>query len=144
MLTSHQFLDKLIGDWELIGQMGNTPLRQSVTARWILNGLFVEMVFKSTLTGSPYEAVYLIGYNSDEDVFVLNLFDTFGVSTKPSPGMGKRDEDSIPFIFDYADGPFTNHFIWDDQAQSWRFEQTFIKNNTRQVFATKHMTRSGT
>jgi hypothetical protein len=60
--TRDALLDKLVGQWDLTGQMGDTPLRQAVAARWTLGGLFVEMTSRSILAAEaegeqPYEAV---------------------------------------------------------------------------------------
>jgi hypothetical protein len=138
------FLNNLIGEWKLVGQMGDTPLSQSVFGKWTLGGLFVELYFRSTLPTHdgkpPYEAVYHIGYNSESDVYVMHLLDTFGVATNCIAGLGKRNGDSIPFVFDYA-GPFTNKMTWDAKSETWTFEQTFVRDGTPRTFATKKMVR---
>ena len=46
---SHELLDRLIGRWDLTGQMGETPLRQAVEAKWTLGDLFVEVHCRSVL-----------------------------------------------------------------------------------------------
>ena len=39
---------------------------------------------------TPYEALYHIGYNEQQDVYVLHLLDTFGVGATCNVGVGKR------------------------------------------------------
>lgn len=141
MYLPQELLGKLIGDWKLSGQMGEIPLQQAVTAYWVLGGLFVEMKFKSTLAESPYEALYLVGFNKGEDKFVLHLFDTFGVSTKAYPGLGIQERNSIAFVFDYPDGLFNNRFTWKEETQIWEFEQSFIQDGEAKIFATKKMVK---
>jgi hypothetical protein len=147
MIEARDFLDKLVGRWELTGQMGEIPLQQSVEARWTLGGLFVEMYFRSTLAAQegrlPYEAVYYIGYHEGNEVYVMHLLDTFGVGVACIVGVGKREGDRIPFVFEYEGGPFTNTFIWQGAAGSWSFEQSFLKDGQRQTFANERMVRVG-
>lgn len=145
MTPAAEFLNQLVGEWELTGQMDDTPLRQNVTARWTLGGLFVEMYFQSTLPApagqKPYEAVYYLGYNTDEDLFVLHLLDTFGVGMTCVPGYGKREGHVLPFVFEYRAGPFINKFIRAEAEDAWSFEQYYFENDQWQAFAKKHMTR---
>lgn len=139
------FLDKLVGQWDLSGQMGDIPLRQSVDGKWTLGDLFIELYFKSTLPPQAgrklYEAVYHIGYNEENDRYVMHLLDTFGVALTCSVGIGKRKGNSIPFVFDYAEGPFTNRFSWDESSDAWTFKQAYLQDGQSHTFATKHMTR---
>lgn len=148
MTEAHDFLDKLVGAWALTGRMGEIALCQSVEAQWRLGGLFVEMYFKSTLPAQdgrlPYEAVYYIGYNEENDVYVMHLLDTFGVGLACTVGVGKRAGDRIPFVFEYEGGPFTNTFIWEEAAGSWSFEQTYLKDGEPHTFASKRMVRPAT
>lgn len=140
------FLANLIGLWTLTGQMGSTPLQQQVVGKWTLGGLFVELYFKSSSPASegrlPYEAVYHIGYNADEKLYVLHLLDTFGVGTECIVGLGQSQGDTIPFVFNYPNGPFTNIFIWNEADESWTFEQTYLENRETKLFATKRMVRN--
>jgi hypothetical protein len=45
MAANDEFLDQLVGSWDLRGQMGSTALHQAVEGRWVLDGLFVELHF---------------------------------------------------------------------------------------------------
>lgn len=145
MVEGKDFLNNLVGSWELTGQMGETPLRQNVECRWSLGGLYVEMRFKSTLPASqdqlPYEAVYFIGYNPVSDRYVMHLLDTSGVPLICTVGIGLQEANAIPFVFEYEGGPFTNRFVWDSQNQIWRFELTFLQDGQERVFAVKAMRR---
>lgn len=146
MPSPNEFLNNLVGQWELTGRMGQVPLRQSVEARWTLGGLFVELYFKSTLPESrpgrpPYEAIYFIGYNAQDDVYVMHLLDTFGVATECVVGLGRREGDTIPFVFHYPSGPFTTRLLWTAAAQAWDFEQTYVQAGQVETFATRHMVR---
>lgn len=145
MAEGKEFLNNLVGTWDLTGQMGVTTLRQSVQSSWALGGLYVEMRFKSTLPAPdgqlPYEAVYFIGYNKLSDRYVMHLLDTSGVPERYVAGVGQLEGNTITFVFDYEEGPFTNRFIWDAEGRGWRFELTYLQDEREQIFAVKEMRR---
>ena len=143
-----EFLNHLVGQWDLTGRMGPVPLHQTVEAKWTLGGLYVELYCKSLLPESrpgrpPYEAVYFIGYHPQQEVYVMHLLDTSAVTTDAFPGVGKRAGDCISFVFNYPSGPFTNALTWEAGAQAWTFDQTYVENGETLVFATKRMVRRG-
>ena len=140
-----KFLDELTGEWTLTGQMGDKPLTQSVIANWVLAEQFVEVRCvqsdrDTTQKGPPYEAIYLIGFDAKTQKYVFHLFDTLGVTSGYKFGIGKREGDSIEFVFDYPSGPFYNTLVFhEDGTWTWFLEGS--ENGTRKTFATKHMTR---
>jgi hypothetical protein len=144
-MDARALLERMVGDWDLRGEMGDVPLHQSVEARWVLGETFVSMYCASLLPPSDvqkrYEALYHIGYNGEHDLFVMHLLDTFGVSVHPVPGIGNREGDSIPFVFQYEPGPFTNTFSWDETAGTWTHHLVSHAGGTPETFATKHLTR---
>ncbi len=136
-------LDRLVGNWRITGTMGDSALAQSVTARRVLHGKFIELrVADGTplIDGKPYEAVYYI-CATGEGQFVLVLLDVFGVSGAPVPGLGHRDGDSLVFEFDYGSGPWT--WRWRPIHGGWELEQTYLDAGQRRTFATKRMRRAG-
>jgi len=36
-------------------------------------------------------------------------------------GLGRRENDSIRFVFEYPDGPFNNTFTWHPENKQWIF-----------------------
>ena len=92
-------LNKLIGRWSLTGKMGDTALYQEVNTKWALQDLFVEMRLSPIRVGESgnpdYEALYLVGHDKKTSKYVLHLFDTFGVTSKPVPGIGVRKDNSF-------------------------------------------------
>jgi hypothetical protein len=146
MGDDYDFLSHLVGKWILTGKMGNVDLHQEVTANWILGGKFLLMQFKSTTPEdnptSNYEAVYHIGFNEEENVYVLHLLDTTEVPLNCVVGRGKRNGDSIPFLFEYGDTKFFNVFAWDSDENTWSFHQTFEEDGKIKMFAHKEMTKN--
>jgi len=142
---SHDFLNHLVGRWMLIGKMGEIELRQLVTAKWILGDTFLWMHSRSvTPQENPtykYEAVYHLGYNENEQTYVMHLLDTTEVPLKCVVGLGERAGNTLPFLFEYGQTKFFNTFVWHPEDSKWSFHQTFEEEGIIQTFATKKMTR---
>jgi len=137
-------LNNLVGRWSLTGKMSDTALYQEVNAKWVLRELFVEMLFSPLRVGEgrnpDYEALYLIGDDKKTGEYVLHLFDTFGVTSKPVPGTGVRKENSVGFRFDYTVGPWFNTFTWDPARRSWKNIITYEqKDGSEGTFAVKEL-----
>jgi hypothetical protein len=126
--------------------MGDKTLLQKAIGRWVLKGLFLELRFKAMQIGRegnpPYEAIYLIGFNNKTGDYVLNLFDTFGVTSRTVPGLGKLEGNTIRFVFAYDTRPFINVFTWHPRQHSWRMLLMPEEEGKTIVFATKEMTLS--
>lgn len=140
-MTDRELLERLVGSWWMTGTMRETPLRQAVDATRVLNGEFIEVrVTDGTpmVNGRPYEAIYLIGAGS-EGTFVLLLADVFGGSYATTPGIGRREGDTLIFTFDYPSGAWT--WRWSPSGDGWELEQTYVENGERRLFATKRMKR---
>jgi hypothetical protein len=139
------FLDNLVGKWNLRGKMDDKTLFQNVVGRWVLNGLLLELRFKATQIGKkgnpPYEAIYLIGRDSKTGDYVLNLFDTFGVTSRPVPGIGELKGHAIHFVFTYDTCSFTNAFTWHPRQHSWTMLLTSEEGGKTTLFAKKEMTQ---
>src|SRR5436309_604081 len=124
--------------------MGDTALYQEVEAKWVLRELFVETRFSPLRVGEggnpDYEALYLVGYDKKTGEYVLHLFDTFGVTSKPVPGIGTRKDNTIRFKFDYTVGPWFNTFTWDPGRRSWKNMITYErKDGSEGTFAEKRI-----
>lgn len=146
--NGYDFLNHLVGQWRLTGMMGDVTLQQKVTAKWVLGGTFLWMYFTSTTPEdnptAGYEAVYHLGFNEAEQIFVMHLLDTTEVPTECVMGRGKREGNSIPFVFEYGTTNFCNTFVWHPERDSWSFRQTYEEDGTSKTFATKEMTRMST
>jgi hypothetical protein len=146
MEDEREFLDHLAGDWVLTGTMGDVSLRQHVNAEWTLGKRFLRMYFTSIVEDdnptAGYEAVYHIGYNEQNEVFVMHLLDTTEVPLTCDVGHGHRDGNDVAFAFKYGETPFINRFSWDPEAGRWTFLQTYQQDGETHVFATKEMRRA--
>lgn len=137
-------LNKLVGHWSLTGKMGDTSLYQTVVSKWILRETFIKMSctpIRVSEGGNPdYEALYLIGHDKKTQEYILHLFDTFGVTSKPIPGIGQRKDNTIQFKFDYEVGPWFNAFTWNPEKKSWTNTITYEhKDGKKGTFAMKEL-----
>ena len=145
MNNALDYLNRLVGRWLLTGKMGEVAIRQDVSCDWTVGSTFLRMYFKSTTSednpASDYEAVYHLGFNEDEQLYVMHLLDTTEVPTECVMGVGRREGNSIPFVFKYGQTEFTNTFTWQPEQDGWRFRQTYVEDGETKVFAEKEMTR---
>ncbi|MEJ2013419.1 MAG: hypothetical protein P8X64_14490 [Anaerolineales bacterium] len=145
MEDGRAFLENLIGDWMLNGDMRDVRLQQEVKARWVLGHKYVSMHFKSTTPDdnptSQYEAIYHIGFNADEDLYVFHLLDTTDVPVICDMGLGKRDGNRIPFLFDYEGTMFINVLTWHPDEVRWTFDQEYEEGGELSLFARKEMVK---
>lgn len=145
--TSDEFLDKLVGSWQLTGSMGSVALRQRVDARWVIQGnyLQVHVVQDNPISGGerPYEAIYMFGFDRESGRYVMHLFDTFGAGYSRTIGTGVLRGNSVEFLFDYPTGQFSNTLTWEETSGRWKMilrEQE--DNGNWSTFATKILTRT--
>ena len=120
---SDDFLNRLVGSWNLTGTMGLTELRQKVDARWVIQDCFLEIhcIQEGSVSPdqTPYEAIYMLGYESQTGEYLMHLFDTFGASYAQTVGTGTRHDDAVEFLFEYPNGLFSNTFTWNRETEGW-------------------------
>lgn len=145
MGDAHEFLDRLVGEWMLTGEMGEVELRQRVRARWVLGGQYLWMHCRSeTAPDNPtaeYESIYHFGYNQAEDLYVMHLLDTTEVPTTCILGRANRVADRLPFVFDYGTIEFVNELRWHPDRDGWSFHQTYEEDGEMKTFARKELAR---
>ena len=140
------FLNRLVGSWDLTGTMGSTALRQRVDAQWVIQGRFLQMHFVEEMPAQgrpPYEATYMLGYDGEAGKYILQLFDTFGATYSRTVGIGTRRGDSVDFLFEYPSGRFSNTFQWDQATGRWTMLlRQKERSGTWKLFATKTLSRT--
>jgi hypothetical protein len=114
-------LDHLAGSWKMTGQILGQPVTHQVTAVWTLNHQFLHVHEKDTADPPAYEVDAYIGYDNLSERYVAHWLDVFGGRYSETLGYGKRDGNSIRFLFEYPDGPFVNTFVWNPEQRKWRF-----------------------
>jgi hypothetical protein len=143
--VADDFLEGLLGSWNLTGTMGDIQLLQKVDARWVIQGEFLQMHFRQTNPApeqQPYEAMYMIGQDSKAGQYIMHLFDTFGAGFSRTIGIGTRKGDAVEFIFDYPAGRFSNTFTRDRTFGKWEMLLRQLEDGGGwKIFATKNLSR---
>ncbi len=130
-----EFIDNLVGDWNLTRKIRGTEAHNKVKAEWVLNHQFLQLNMKDAAEPPTYEALVMIGYSYADQQYVAHWCDTYGGKFS-AVGHGKRSGDSIEFEFHYPDGPFYNTFTWDSKAKGWTFRmENQNKEGKRVLFA---------
>ena len=137
-----QLLDKLVGNWNLKGVIGNRPVANNFSAQWILIHQFIELNFIDTAKIPTYAAKVLIGYDCTSERYIVHWIDNFGGRFSETLGYGQQKENSIEFRFEYPDGPFINKFIYNNEKDSWQLNMT-TKNEKGEwvIFGNEFLTR---
>src|SRR6185437_10942296 len=97
----HPFQDSLVaqlaGEWSMTGDMRGQAQSYTMKAEWVLGHQFLRMEMK----GDQYEAVSYIGYDNASERYVAHWIDIFGGRVSETLGYGKREGNSIHFVFEY-------------------------------------------
>lgn len=110
---------QLAGDWSMTGDMRGQAQSYAVQAEWVLNHQFLRFEMK----GAQYEAVSYIGYDNASERYVAHWIDIFGGRVSETLGYGRREGNSIHFVFEYPDGPFHSDYTLDPKT-GWRIDMT--------------------
>ncbi|MBI3819441.1 MAG: DUF1579 family protein [Planctomycetes bacterium] len=136
-----EFLDHLVGEWELTRSVRGTIAHNSVAANWILGHQFVCLQMVDVQKPPAYEAMVLIGYDQERSQYVAHWCDSYG-GAFAALGRGVRNNNSIEFRFEYKDGPFYNTFAWDPRTDSWFCKlENGAADGTRKPFAEDRLVR---
>lgn len=136
------FIDKLVGEWRLMRLIGGREVENTVSADWVLNHQFLRIHMKDVADPPAYEALVYIGYQHADQRYVVHWLDIYGGKFS-AIGYGKRVGDTIPFVFQYEDGPFYNTFKWDARTESWTFTMEATgKDGKREPFAVDTLRRN--
>jgi len=136
------FIDNLVGEWRLVRQIRGRDVENAVSADWVLNHQFLRIHMKDVAEPPTYEALVYIGYQHADQRYMVHWLDVYGGKFS-GIGYGKRVGDSIPFVFQYDDGPFYNSFKWDARTESWTFTMESVgKDGKRELFAVDTLRRN--
>ena len=137
-----QLLDKLVGNWDLNGKIGNEPVANNCSAQWVLNHQFIELSLVDTAKIPTYAAKIFIGYDCISERYIVHWIDNYGGRFSETLGYGQLKGNAIEFRFEYSYGPFINKFIFDSKKDTWQLKMT-TKNakGAWVVFGNEFMTR---
>lgn len=134
-VEAERFLDHLVGKWQVSRKIRGTVVGNTLDATWVLQHRFVQVHMRDVKEPSEYEALVMIGYEEKTGRYVAYWCDSFGPDFA-APGFGRKQGNSIHFVFNYADGPFHNTFTWDPAGSSWTSRmESEAKDGKRVLFA---------
>ncbi len=142
-IPPRDLLDRLTGDWLLQGMIAGDPVTHDVTARWVLEGGYLqlhELAREKDETGRPaYEAIVIIAWEETAGEYQCLWLDTTGNTAFTGEVVIGRAEPSgndIPFVFTDAEGGrFFNTFSYDEADDTWRWVLNSERDGELVLFA---------
>ena len=139
-------LPRLLGEWQLEGEVRGRPLRQRVSGSVLYGGRFLRLVYHPSetpgLDGRPYAAEATLGYDAEAERYVMQLVDVFGAGPAAIVGFGQREGSELCFRFAYPGGDFETRLSWREEARGWDLSLTSQSSEGAWVpFATKRLRR---
>jgi hypothetical protein len=107
------FLDGLVGEWTLDGQVQGEPARSLGHGARVLGGAWVEFHMVDAAAPPDYEARIFIAVDRNRGDYIAHWLDTFGAPGARVVGAGHREGDALTIIYPYEGGVFRN--IWTRQ-----------------------------
>lgn len=119
------FLDRLVGRWDVTGTSHDLPMPGTMKIDWVLNHQFVRIDQKTTGNRPgwdiPYEALLFIGYDSAQKQYVLYALNVMGPSG-PRVVNGERQGNEIKFEATAGERIVGMRLSWRPESGTWRFE----------------------
>lgn len=100
------FLDRLAGEWRLVGTIQGEPVEYRATGEWLLQDGWLRLSMRETSEPTRYEAHVYLGFDAKAGDYVAHWLDGFGAAGARVAGIGTRDGDVLTLLFPYADGRF--------------------------------------
>jgi hypothetical protein len=92
----HKRLDALAGVWDVAVKFKVGPDKfqngtATCTAKWILDGKFLQQEYKSTVNGRPFTVLQMLGYDTTNQQFIEVYFNS--LETAPMHNVGTLSDD---------------------------------------------------
>lgn len=135
-------LERMTGEWLMEGTIAGQQITHDLSVSWILEHQYLQIKEisreKDPDGTAAYEALVLIGWNPDLNMYACMWLDVTGGSGLNGEGIGHtvRKEDSLPFLFNGSDGSkFHTTFIYERENDAWRWTMDSERNGTFKQFA---------
>jgi len=142
-------LDRLTGNWVMTGTIAGDEITHDLEAEWVLGHWyfrFHEISREKESDGTPaYEAIVFIGWDEPTSRYACLWLDITGGSGLSNGviGYAKREQDTIPFVFDMGDGSaIHNTFAYDRERDTWNWTIDTGPSDALSNFARVTLTRS--
>ena len=129
-------LDRLVGSWEMVGQVQGEPATYRLDTRRVLQGKFIELHMEDVARPPQYEARVFIGVDSAAGGYIAHWLDNFGAPSSIPHGTGGAAGDTLTLVFPYPSADFRDTFTYDSASGRWRLlVESLDARGTRSVFA---------
>ena len=118
-ILQDSLLERLAGNWAMVGAVRTRPANYSLSAEWVLNHQFLKLEMRDVAEPPAYQATVYIGYDNASDRYVAHWLDAFGGRFSETLGFGQRVGSAIRFTFEYPDGPFHTTFTLAPGGRTW-------------------------
>jgi hypothetical protein len=105
-----QYLDGLVGGWDMKGKVGSEPVRYQAKGERVLQNGFLRLHMIDASRPPQYEASLYVGYDPKTGDFVAHWLDRYGAAGARVVATGRRDGDVLVLVFPYAQGSFRDTF----------------------------------
>jgi hypothetical protein len=114
-------LDRLVGDWHMVGHVRGKPVTYTLAARRVLGDRYVELHMTDVNRPAQYEARVFVGADTVPGKVLVHWLDSFGAAFSVPHGSGSVKGDTLRFEFPYGTRPFRNTFVYSSASRSWMF-----------------------
>ena len=127
--AAHKALEAWAGTWETTTRMWmapGAPPQESAgtsTGAWIMGGRYMEVTFKTTLMGQPFEGRAIYGFNNIRKNYQSFWVDNMGTAMTMTTGKASADGKSITFEAK-MDDPMTGKM-----DNTYRFIERYISKD---------------
>ncbi len=108
--ADNAYLEKLVGEWDMTGDMSGKALHYHASGESVLQGGFLRLHMIDAAADPQYEADVFIGVDPRRHDFIAHWLDRFGAAGARVVGTGKRDDTHLVVIFPYVSGAFRDTF----------------------------------
>ena len=115
----NQYLDRLLGDWDMAGAVGAKPVRYHARGERVLGRGFLKLHMIDAATPPTYEADLFLGVDATAGDYVAHWLDRFGAAGARVVASGTRDGERLVLRFPYAEGAFRDTFTFDPGSGTW-------------------------
>ena len=115
-----QFLDRLVGTWDMEGRLGSQPVHYIAIGERTLGGGWLEFHMQDRAAGTQgYEARIFLGADRKSHDFVAHWLDQFGAAGARVVATGTRQGNVLHLAFPYTEGAFRNTWTLVPDSKAW-------------------------
>jgi hypothetical protein len=137
------FLDALAGDWTMSGTVTNKPVLYHAKGERVLQGGFLRLHMIDAATTPSYEADVYLGFDPQQNDYILHWLDQFGAAGARVVGTGRRKGSVLTVIIPYKENDFRDTFEWLEKTGTWDLTiESQNKDGSWSLFAHYNMVRA--